>query len=103
MNAVDTILHGDALEQLRTLPDNSVHCCVTSPPYFGLRDYGTGTWEGGDPECDHAAAKMKSRYDYALTPGLGPTGIQTQGSNAGSGYTRYASTCQCGAVRVDQQ
>ena len=31
---------GDALEQLRTLPDESVQCCVTSPPYWGLRDYG---------------------------------------------------------------
>jgi site-specific DNA-methyltransferase (adenine-specific) len=35
-----TILQGDAIEQLRTLPDCSVHMCVTSPPYFGLRDYG---------------------------------------------------------------
>lgn len=33
------ILCGDALEQLRTLPDVSVNCCVTSPPYWGLRDY----------------------------------------------------------------
>jgi site-specific DNA-methyltransferase (cytosine-N4-specific) len=36
-----TLLLGDALEQLRTLPDGSVDCIVTSPPYFGLRDYGT--------------------------------------------------------------
>jgi len=35
------ILHADALEGLRTLTDESVHCCVTSPPYWGLRDYGT--------------------------------------------------------------
>ena len=35
-----TLLHGDALEQARTLPDGSVECIVTSPPYFGLRDYG---------------------------------------------------------------
>ena len=34
------ILHGDALETLRTLPDASVHCCITSPPYWGLRAYG---------------------------------------------------------------
>jgi len=34
------LLHGDALEQLRTMPDGSVDCCVTSPPYYGLRDYG---------------------------------------------------------------
>ena len=36
----DRILCGDALDVLRTLPDNSVHCCVTSPPYYALRDYG---------------------------------------------------------------
>lgn len=34
------ILNGDCRETLKTLPDQSVHCCVTSPPYFGLRDYG---------------------------------------------------------------
>lgn len=32
------ILQGDYREVLRTLPDESVHCCVTSPPYWGLRD-----------------------------------------------------------------
>jgi site-specific DNA-methyltransferase (cytosine-N4-specific) len=36
-----TLLLGDALEQLRTLPAASVDCIVTSPPYYGLRDYGT--------------------------------------------------------------
>lgn len=35
-----TLWHGDALTVLRTLPDASVDCCVTSPPYYGLRDYG---------------------------------------------------------------
>jgi DNA modification methylase len=35
-----TIHHGDALTVLRTMPDESVNMCVTSPPYFGLRDYG---------------------------------------------------------------
>lgn len=34
------ILTGDCRDVLRTLPDESVHCVVTSPPYFGLRDYG---------------------------------------------------------------
>jgi DNA modification methylase len=34
------ILIGDCRDFLRTLPDESVHCVVTSPPYFGLRDYG---------------------------------------------------------------
>jgi DNA modification methylase len=34
------ILQGDALTRLREMPDESVHCCITSPPYWGLRDYG---------------------------------------------------------------
>lgn len=40
MTAFGSILTGDALTVLRTLPDQSVQCCVTSPPYWGLRDYG---------------------------------------------------------------
>ena len=34
-----TILNGDCRDVLRGLPDASVQCCVTSPPYFGLRSY----------------------------------------------------------------
>ena len=34
------IEHGDALEVMRAMPSQSIHCCVTSPPYYGLRDYG---------------------------------------------------------------
>jgi DNA modification methylase len=34
-----TILTGDCRETLRALPDASVNCCVTSPPYWGLRSY----------------------------------------------------------------
>lgn len=39
---------GDALEVLRAMPSDTVQCVITSPPYFGLGDYGTGTWEGGE-------------------------------------------------------
>ncbi len=35
-----TVILSDALEALRSLPEKSVDCCVTSPPYYGLRDYG---------------------------------------------------------------
>ena len=34
------IINGDSVNMLQTLPADSVHCCVTSPPYYGLRDYG---------------------------------------------------------------
>ena len=36
----NTIINGNALEVLKSLPDNSIDCCVTSPPYYALRDYG---------------------------------------------------------------
>ena len=48
-----TLYVGDVRDVLAGLPDESVHCVVTSPPYWGLRDYGTGAWHGGDPACDH--------------------------------------------------
>lgn len=37
---VDNILIGDCLVNLKSIEDNSIDCCVTSPPYYGLRDYG---------------------------------------------------------------
>ncbi len=40
MDSQITLHHGDSLAVLREMPDQSVDCCVTSPPYFGLRDYG---------------------------------------------------------------
>lgn len=49
---METILCGDALEQLRTLEAESVNTCVTSPPYYNLRDYGAASQIGteGTPE-----------------------------------------------------
>jgi len=41
VNYRNVILCGDVLARLAEMPDESVHCCVTSPPYWGLRDYGT--------------------------------------------------------------
>ncbi|WP_062215282.1 site-specific DNA-methyltransferase [Streptomyces sp. NBRC 109706] len=48
-----TLYTGDAVDVLAQLRDGSADCVVTSPPYWGLRDYGTGTWTGGDPACPH--------------------------------------------------
>lgn len=53
-----TLLQGDALQQLRTLPDQSVHCCVTSPPYWNLRNYGVEGQLGLEPTPDEYVAKM---------------------------------------------
>lgn len=87
---------------LARLPPKSVHCVVTSPPYWGLRDYGTGTWEGGDPECSHDIPR-----DYLIA--------QTQANHRLGGLPRdhqieamraklMANGCpSCGARRVDNQ
>ncbi len=87
------IRQGDVLERLREMPDESVHCCVTSPPYFGLRDYGTGTWSGGDVACIHAV----ERWD-------GPKQTQGAQSSHASKADRLArQECSCGALRIDSQ
>lgn len=52
------IICGDALTELRKLPDSSVNCCVTSPPYFGLRDYGVDGQIGLETTVDEYVAKM---------------------------------------------
>jgi DNA modification methylase len=55
---VITLKHGDCRDVLRTLPDKSVHCCVTSPPYFGLRDYGVAGQIGLEATPDAFVAEM---------------------------------------------
>lgn len=52
------ILIGDCRDKLRDLPDASVNCCVTSPPYFGLRDYGHEGQMGLEPTPDEFVAGM---------------------------------------------
>jgi DNA modification methylase len=52
------ILRGDCLDVLRTLPADSVHCCVTSPPYYGLRDYGVAGQIGLEATPEEFVAKM---------------------------------------------
>lgn len=53
-----TIRHGDCREVLRTMPDESAHCCVTSPPYFGLRDYGVAGQIGLEPSPDAFVSEL---------------------------------------------
>lgn len=53
-----TLWLGDALDVLRTLPDASVDCCVTSPPYFGLRDYGVAGQIGAEASPSEFVAAL---------------------------------------------
>lgn len=52
------ILIGDCRELLKTLPTESVHCCVTSPPYYGLRDYGVPNQIGLETTPDEYVAEL---------------------------------------------
>ena len=53
-----SIREGDVLDRLREMPDESVQCCVTSPPYWSLRDYGVDGQIGLEPTPAEYVAKM---------------------------------------------
>lgn len=92
------ILVGDALERLRRMPADSAHCCVTSPPYWNLRDYGVppSIW-GGDPDCVHQFGEAITR---SLRGGVGDKStIDGDQSRSGSRMeqTDNGAFCRCGA------
>jgi DNA modification methylase len=93
------ILEGDCRAVLAGLPERSVQTCVTSPPYFGLRDYGTGEWDGGDAGCDHRGAPQQSTSSTLAGNGHGPDRL----SPALQAQTVPVRACPCGARRVDRQ
>lgn len=89
------LICGDSITELAKLPAGSVHCCVTSPPYYGLRDYGTGRWEGGEAGCAHKPGNRSRVGKTTLGGGTATAGHQEEG---------YRGVCaKCGAVRVDSQ
>lgn len=57
-----TLHLGDSLAVLRTMPDASVDCCVTSPPYFGLRDYGVDGQMGAESSPAEYVAGMRTLF-----------------------------------------
>lgn len=93
-----TLYHGHVMDVLRGLPDESVQCVVTSPPYWALRAYGTEpqVW-GGDPECEH---------EWTDTLHKRTTGVDNPGpkqSTNGGALTIQRGVagghCACGAWR----
>jgi DNA modification methylase len=91
------ILNGDVREQLANLPAGSFDCIVTSPPYWGLRDYGTAKWEGGSAECDHLGPPMRTNNKQSNGAGTFHGGMSWANEPMG----RVCS--KCGARRVDNQ
>ena len=58
-----TLLIGDVLDRIKDIPDGTVDCVISSPPYWGLRDYGTGKWVGGSKYCKHENMRRKTRAE----------------------------------------
>jgi len=92
MNDESRILQGDVIDKLKEIGPETVQMVVTSPPYWGLRDYGTAIWEGGIEGCEHQGIESRTVS--------GGDGLQY--TNEGS--TRvYSGNCKCGAIRIDKQ
>jgi len=82
------VLNGNCLDVLSELPEQSVNTCITSPPYYGLRDYQTAEWKGGDENCEHTI----SHYSDNLKPEVDRP------------FRGNRSACiKCGAIRKDSQ
>lgn len=93
---MNIVYNENALDGLKKFPDGIAYTCVTSPPYFGLRDYGTGTWIGGDENCSHM--RDTKRSDKTIT------GHKNFDEMNGVGDAIYKDVCKrCGAIRKDQQ
>ena len=96
------IIQGDCLKSLRNLAPKSVNTCVTSPPYFGLRDYGTAEWEGGDEGCNHSY-QVKTPYNKDFNERWGNSPGQKKQESQRHEVT-YKGVCKkCGAIRKDSQ
>lgn len=80
---------GDALQQLRLLPDASIQTCLTSPPYFALRKYSTApqVW-GGDANCSH---ELGLEIPGDARGGSGPKSKEKRSDDSKSSYGRNAT------------
>jgi len=92
---------GEALEQLRKMPDNLVHCIVTSPPYWGLRNYGVDQQLGMEHTPEGYIQNMVDvfrecrrllRDDGTLWLNLGDTYMGGKGANGASqAYSQHTN------------
>jgi len=95
---MNKIEFGDCREIMRKWASQGVKAqtCITSPPYYGLRDYGTAKWEGGDPDCQHSIS-MPTKWN---DPKRGTSVLRPEVGHRGGS----TSNCHlCGAKRIDEQ
>lgn len=91
------ILTGDSLTVLPTLPADSVQCCVTSPPYWGLRDYDHPAQIGAEPLPELYVANLVATFREVRRV------LRKDGTlwlNVGDGYARNGGTGHCGPNAV---
>ena len=95
---MNKIEFGDCRETMRRWKEQGIKAqtCVTSPPYFGLRDYGTAKWEGGDDSCEHSIS-MPTKWN---DPKRGTSVLRPETAHRGGSS---ANCHKCGATRVDSQ
>jgi len=95
---MNKIEFGDCREIMRKWASQGVKAqtCITSPPYYGLRDYGTAKWEGGDSDCEHSIS-MPTKWN---DPKRGTNVLRQEVGHRGGS----SSNCHlCGAKRIDEQ
>jgi DNA modification methylase len=99
MTDINKIYNLNCLEGLKLLDDNSIDCCVTSPPYWGLRNYGTDfqIW-GGNEECQHEFPDDEIRK-LRTKPGENAQCGNTLKEVAGRTINNGAICIKCGAWR----
>lgn len=107
-NGIIELRHGGVLERLRDMNDCSVHCVVTSPPYWGLRDYGLEptVWGGGE-HCEHewgavliSKANDSNRGTMDWQTG-GDPGNKVKGERSPQGQFCLICSAWCGSLGLE--
>ena len=96
MEFLNKIILNDCLEGIKQMPDSSVDCCISSPPYWGLRDYGVDGQIGLEENYSEFIAKLIELYSE-IQRVLKPTGtcfvnLGDTYAGSGSGTTKNADT-----------
>jgi DNA modification methylase len=100
MGVTARVLVGDVRNRLAGVEAGSVQTCVTSPPYWGLRDYGTSLWVGGDADCEHV--KDSSKTKSFGNPEFNENRPSREATKTKGYY--FENLCEnCGATRQDSQ
>ena len=92
-----TVLTGDCAQLLPSLETESIQCCVTSPPYWGLRDYDHPNQIGAEPSPEQYVQNLVDIFRLVRKT-LRPEG--TLWLNVGDGYARNGGTGKCGPNAV---